>query len=127
MHQISPVVFAPYQIHFLIHHYVVYLVQPRTGPIQIVSTVHRMAESPCVIHRLTFFTSSIVDFVTLSTVAGWLNVIGLTLQAFLLISYTVLPAAKAQAHYLTICLTISVVFINVSRLDHIQLFNLLTW
>lgn len=45
------------------------------------------------------------------TVAEWLNVIGLALMAFMLLSYMVLPAQKTRSHYLSICLIVSVMMV----------------
>lgn len=45
------------------------------------------------------------------TAVDWLNVIGLILMAFMLISYLVLPAQKTRSHYLSICLIVSVMMI----------------
>ena len=56
----------------------------------------------------------LLDFETLGTVAGWLNVAGLALQSFMLISNAFLPAARTRSHYLTQCLIIAVIWINVS-------------
>ncbi|KAI5204132.1 hypothetical protein E4T39_03673 [Aureobasidium subglaciale] len=54
------------------------------------------------------------NFDTLGTVAGWLNVVGLALQSFMLISNFLLPTARTRSHYLTQCLIIAVMFINLA-------------
>ncbi|KAI4738668.1 hypothetical protein E4T50_10890 [Aureobasidium sp. EXF-12298] len=54
------------------------------------------------------------NFETLGTVAGWLNVAGLALQSFMLISNAFLPAARTRSHYLTQCLIIAVIWINLA-------------
>ncbi|KAK1055463.1 hypothetical protein LTR74_015645 [Friedmanniomyces endolithicus] len=41
----------------------------------------------------------------------WLNVVGLILCSFMLVSYTVLPAQKTRSHYLSVCLIVSVMMI----------------
>ncbi|KAK6379170.1 hypothetical protein LTR81_027778 [Elasticomyces elasticus] len=51
------------------------------------------------------------NFNTLGTVAEWLNVVGLILLSFMLVSYVVLPAQKTRSHYLSICLIVSVMMI----------------
>jgi hypothetical protein len=86
--------------------YVVCLVQHRIGPIRTVSHVDT---------RVQLYLADLqpLDFETLGTVAGWLNVAGLVLQSFMLISNTFLPAAKTRSHYLTQCLIIAVIWINV--------------
>ncbi|THV87698.1 hypothetical protein D6D29_00553 [Aureobasidium pullulans] len=54
------------------------------------------------------------NFDTLGTVSGWLNVVGLILQTFMLLSNTFLPATRTRSHYLTQCLIIAVIFINLA-------------
>ncbi|KAK3709252.1 hypothetical protein LTR37_010990 [Vermiconidia calcicola] len=51
------------------------------------------------------------SFSTYMTVIEWLNVFGLFLLSFMLLSYLVLPAQKTRSHYLSICLIISVMMI----------------
>jgi len=51
------------------------------------------------------------SFNTYSTAAEWLNVVGLILCSFMLVSYTVLPAQKTRSHYLSVCLIVSVMMI----------------
>ncbi|MBE7200056.1 MAG: hypothetical protein INR70_19925, partial [Parafilimonas terrae] len=43
----------------------------------------------------------------------WLNVLGLVLLVFMLLTYMVLPAQQTRSHYLSICLIISVLFITL--------------
>ncbi|KAF2723225.1 hypothetical protein K431DRAFT_220288 [Polychaeton citri CBS 116435] len=50
-------------------------------------------------------------FDSYGTIAEALNVTGLVLMVFMLISYAVLPAQKTRSHYLSICLTIAVMMI----------------
>lgn len=50
-------------------------------------------------------------FDTATHASEWLNVIGLVLMAFMLLTYLVLPAQQTRSHYLSICLIISVMFI----------------
>ena len=47
------------------------------------------------------------------TAAEWLNVIGLVLLSFMLLSYLVLPAQKTRSHYLSVCLIVSVMMIAI--------------
>ena len=47
------------------------------------------------------------------TAAEWLNVVGLILMVFMLLSYLVLPAQKTRSHYLSVCLIVSVVMITL--------------
>ncbi len=47
------------------------------------------------------------------TVAEWLNVLGLILCSFMLLSYFVLPAQKTRSHYLSICLVVSVMMMAI--------------
>jgi hypothetical protein len=42
-----------------------------------------------------------------------LNVVGLVLLVFMLLSYSVLPAQKTRSHYLSVCLVVSVIFISL--------------
>lgn len=51
------------------------------------------------------------DFKTYNDVAEWLNVVGLILLAFMLLSYMVLPTQKTRSHYLSVCLIIAVIMI----------------
>jgi hypothetical protein len=47
------------------------------------------------------------------TVAEWLNVVGLILLLFLLVSYMALPAQKTRSHYLSVCLIVSVMMMTI--------------
>ena len=53
------------------------------------------------------------SFQTYSKVAAWLNVVGLILMAFMLLSYIALPAQKTRSHYLSVCLIVSVAMIAI--------------
>ncbi|GAB7347449.1 hypothetical protein MBLNU459_g4365t1 [Dothideomycetes sp. NU459] len=53
------------------------------------------------------------NFKTYNTLAQWLNVVGCALISFMLISYLVLPLAKTRSHYLSICLIVALLFINL--------------
>ena len=54
------------------------------------------------------------SFNTLGVVAEWISVAGAACCAFLLLSWLVLPVEKTHRHYLSICLTIAVMLMNVS-------------
>jgi hypothetical protein len=56
----------------------------------------------------------LVDFNTYYRVAEGLNVAGLILLVFLLVSFLVLPAEKTRRHYLSYCLIIAGIFMAVS-------------
>ena len=58
------------------------------------------------------------SFQTLGFVAGWLGVVGTICCVFLLLSWVALPVEKTHRHYLSICLTIAVIFMNVSCHQH---------
>ncbi|KAI0863050.1 hypothetical protein F4860DRAFT_502193 [Xylaria cubensis] len=45
--------------------------------------------------------------------ADWVNVVGMVGCAFLLLSWVVLPVERTHRHYLSICLTVAVVFMNL--------------
>ncbi|KAI0974565.1 hypothetical protein F4678DRAFT_470545 [Xylaria arbuscula] len=45
--------------------------------------------------------------------ADWVNVAGMVGCAFLLLSWMVLPVERTHRHYLSICLTVAVVFMNL--------------
>ncbi|KAI5366286.1 hypothetical protein Slin15195_G078070 [Septoria linicola] len=51
------------------------------------------------------------DFNTYGIVSEWLNVVGLILLCFMLVSYLVLPAQQTRSHYLSVCLIVSVMMI----------------
>lgn len=50
-------------------------------------------------------------FQTYNDVAEWLNVAGLIMLVFMLLSYIVLPTQKTRSHYLSVCLIIAVIMI----------------
>jgi hypothetical protein len=50
-----------------------------------------------------------------------MNVAGLILLVFLLVSFLVLPAEKTRRHYLSYCLIIAAIFMAVSACIHLQL------
>lgn len=50
-------------------------------------------------------------FNTATQASEWLNVLGLVLMAFMLLTYLVLPTQQTRSHYLSVCLVISVMFI----------------
>lgn len=54
------------------------------------------------------------SFQTLSLAAGWVAVVSTVCCVFLLLSWIFLPVEKTNRHYMSICLTIGVVFMNVS-------------
>lgn len=58
------------------------------------------------------------SFRTLGLAAGWVAVVSTILCVFLLLSWTILPVEKTNRHYMSICLTIGVLFMNVSPLAH---------
>ncbi|KAF1351153.1 hypothetical protein BDV97DRAFT_368817 [Delphinella strobiligena] len=53
------------------------------------------------------------SFSTYNTVAAWLNVVGFILLVFLLTSFFLLPVQTTRRHYLSICLVIAVIFLNL--------------
>ena len=54
------------------------------------------------------------EFNTLGEVAQWVAVAGTACCVFLLLSWIVLPVDKTSRHYLSLCLTTAVLFMNVS-------------
>lgn len=54
------------------------------------------------------------EFNTLGVVAQWVAVAGTVCCVFLLLSWIVLPVDKTHRHYLSLCLTTAVLFMNVS-------------
>lgn len=64
---------------------------------------------PCPVTDWTYSDS----FSTYVNISEWLNVVGLTLLVFMLISYVVLPATQTRSHYLSVCLIVSVMFICI--------------
>lgn len=51
------------------------------------------------------------SFATYNSIAEWLNVVGLILLTFMLLSYVVLPTQKTRSHYLSVCLIVAVIMI----------------
>jgi hypothetical protein len=47
-------------------------------------------------------------------IANWVNLAALVVTFFLLVSFIVLPVKWTHRHYLSVCLTIGVMFIEVS-------------
>ncbi|KAI7211144.1 hypothetical protein KC333_g7818 [Hortaea werneckii] len=64
---------------------------------------------PCPAAEWTYSDS----FTTYANVAQWLNVIGLILLVFMLVSHVVLPTTQTRSHYLSVCLILSVLFICI--------------
>lgn len=54
------------------------------------------------------------SFQTVTLAAGWVAVVSTICCVFLLASWAFLPVEKTNRHYMSICLTIAVVFMNVS-------------
>lgn len=50
---------------------------------------------------------------TVTNASNWLNVVGLVCTVFLLLSFAVLPVEKTHRHYLSICLVIAIVIMQV--------------
>ena len=53
------------------------------------------------------------NFYSLTRIAGIVNVIGLALCVFMLLSFAVLPAEKTRRHYLNVCLVVAVVSLEL--------------
>ncbi|KXT07624.1 hypothetical protein AC578_10148 [Pseudocercospora eumusae] len=53
------------------------------------------------------------SFNTYNVVSEWLNVLGLILLTFMLLSYVLLPAQQTRSHYLSVCLVVSVMMITL--------------
>ncbi|KAI1369363.1 hypothetical protein F5Y08DRAFT_151796 [Xylaria arbuscula] len=53
------------------------------------------------------------NFQTATKSADWINVAGMVGCAFLLLSWIILPVERTHRHYLSICLTVAVVFMNL--------------
>ncbi|GAP85933.1 putative frizzled smoothened-like sans CRD protein B [Rosellinia necatrix] len=53
------------------------------------------------------------NFKTATQSADWINVAGMVGCAFLLLSWVALPVERTHRHYLSICLTVAVVFMNL--------------
>jgi hypothetical protein len=47
--------------------------------------------------------------------ANWINVASLAALVFLLASFAFLPIGKTHRHYLSVCLAMAVMLMNVSR------------
>ena len=45
--------------------------------------------------------------------ASWVNVAGIVCSVFLLVSFAFLPIGKTHRHYLSVCLTIATVMLEV--------------
>jgi hypothetical protein len=56
----------------------------------------------------------LAGFQARTEIANWVNVAALAVTFFLLISFIVLPIKWTHRHYLSVCLTIGVMFIEVS-------------
>lgn len=54
------------------------------------------------------------NFDTITYSADWINVAGMVCSMFLLISFAFLPVGKTHRHYLSICLAIATVMMQVS-------------
>ncbi|TKA72466.1 hypothetical protein B0A49_06228, partial [Cryomyces minteri] len=52
-------------------------------------------------------------FKTWTKAAEWINVVGLVLLSFMLLSYIVLPAQSTRSHYLSVCLVVAVAMITI--------------
>jgi hypothetical protein len=64
------------------------------------------------------------SFKTMSAAANWVAVASTVCCVFLLLSWAVLPVDKTYRHYLSICLTMGVVFMNVCSLPPPRAFRL---
>ena len=53
------------------------------------------------------------NFYSLTRIAGYVNVVGLALCVFMLVSFAVLPLEKTKRHYLNVCLLLSIVFLEL--------------
>ncbi|CAG8954068.1 hypothetical protein HYFRA_00009169 [Hymenoscyphus fraxineus] len=53
------------------------------------------------------------SFNTVTQVANWINVVSLVAVAFLLASFAFLPVEKTHRHYLSICLAMAVILMNL--------------
>lgn len=56
------------------------------------------------------------SFDTIASAADWASVVGTLCCVFLLASWIALPVEKTHRHYLSICLTVAVLVMNVSLL-----------
>lgn len=70
-------------------------------------------------------------FKTLTDVANWVSLFSVLCCVFLLISWAFLPVEKTNRHYLSICLTVAVLLMNVSfagfKLPRRAAPTMLTW
>jgi hypothetical protein len=57
------------------------------------------------------------NFETITNAANWVNVVGMTCSMFLIISFTFLPVEKTHRHYLSVCLAIATVLMQVRTRD----------
>jgi hypothetical protein len=55
------------------------------------------------------------SFDTLTSSASWINVAGMVCSVFLLVSFAFLPVEKTHRHYLSVCLSIAVILMQVSN------------
>ncbi|CAL3964007.1 unnamed protein product [Diplocarpon coronariae] len=53
------------------------------------------------------------DFETLTTAASWINVGGMACSVFLVLSFACLPVERTHRHYLSVCLTLAVVIMQL--------------
>ncbi|KFY47193.1 hypothetical protein V494_00102 [Pseudogymnoascus sp. VKM F-4513 (FW-928)] len=53
------------------------------------------------------------SFATVTNASSWLNVVGLVCTVFLLLSFAILPVEKTHRHYLSICLVIAIVIMQL--------------
>lgn len=70
---------------------------------------------PCPVARWTYPDS----FYTMSAAAQWVAVVGTISCVGLMLSWIFLPVEKTNRHYLSICLTVGVTFMNVSSPEEI--------
>jgi len=54
------------------------------------------------------------NFDTITNSANWINVVALVCCVFLLLSYAALPVSKTHRHYLSICLVMGIVFMQLA-------------
>src|ERR1700726_3206212 len=58
------------------------------------------------------------NFNTITQAASWINVVGMACSVFLLLSFAALPVEKTHRHYLSICLAIGTIFMQVCQSYH---------
>jgi len=63
--------------------------------------------------------TSEIGFYRVNSAAEWISVVGIMASVFVLLSYAVLPIQYTRSHYLSTCLIVSTILINVS-LGHID-------